>query len=103
MEAGASRRGQGPCAVVGCTNPESAAGQWTWLPPAAELAQLECELLDGAVCFCAKVGCREAMGKVPTSRNKRKLKEIMLQGSANDPCLPKQYKVSKVKEIWGVP
>ena len=100
MEAGASRRG--PCAIVGCTNPEASAGQWTLLPPAEELAQLECELLDGAVCFCAKVGCREAMGKVPTSRNKRKLKEIMLQGSANDPCLPKQYKVSKVKDIWGV-
>jgi len=25
----------------------------------------------------------------------------MLQGSANDPCLPKQYRVKKVNEIWG--
>ena len=98
MEAGRSKRG--PCAVVGCTNPETSAGQWTWLPPAEALAQLECELREGAVCFCAKVGCRAAMRKVPTSRM-RKLKETMLQGSANDPPA-EQYKVSKVKEIWGV-
>ena len=25
----------------------------------------------------------------------------MFQGSANDPCLPKQYRVKKVNEIWG--
>ena len=27
---------------------------------------------------------------------------VPFQGSMNDQCLPKQYKVKKVKEIWGV-
>ena len=26
----------------------------------------------------------------------------MFQGNTNDPCLPNQYEVKKVKEIWGV-
>ena len=38
---------------------------------------------------------------------KRKLREALLQGSANDPaCLPSQYtrsRRSNMKEIWGIP
>ena len=90
---------QGPCAVVGCRDPTSSSGQWNWLPPEEELAALEVELVPGAVCFCQKVGCREAMGK---RSRKRKLKEHMAGVGANDPCVPSQYQVKEIKEIWGV-
>ena len=30
------------------------------------------------------------------------LTEAMFQGNTNDLCLPKQYKVKKIKEIWGI-
>ena len=46
------------------------------------------------------------MAARPTSafrgEKKRKLAEVMFQGNTNDPCLPNQYEVKKVKEIWGV-
>ena len=32
----------------------------------------------------------------------RKLREAMFQGNTNDPCLPKQYKVKEIEEIWGL-
>ena len=56
------------------------------------------DLREGAVCRCNKRGCQDYF----SGEKKRKLKEAMLQGSANDQCLPKQYRVKKVKEIWGV-
>ena len=90
---------RGPCAVVGCKDPTSSSGQWNWLPPEEELAALEVELEPDAVCFCQKVDCRAAMGKAP---RKRKLKEHMAGAGANDPCVPSQYKVKEIKEIWGV-
>ena len=43
---------RGPCAVVGCKDPESPSGQWNWLPPEEDLAGLEVELQPDAVCFC---------------------------------------------------
>ena len=46
---------RGPCAVIGCKDPESPAGQWNWLPPEEDLAGLEVELDPDAVCFCQKV------------------------------------------------
>ena len=51
-----------------------------------------------AVCRCNKRGCQDYF----SGEKKRKLKEAMFQGSANDPCLPKQYRVKKVNEIWGI-
>ena len=90
---------RGPGAVVGCKDPTSSSGQWNWLPPEEELAALEVELEPDAVCFCQKVDCRAAMGKAP---RKRKLKEHMAGAGANDPCVPSQYKVKEIKEIWGV-
>ena len=33
---------------------------------------------------------------------KRKLKEHMAGLGANDPCVPSQYQVKEIKEIWGV-
>ena len=50
------------------------------------------------VCRCNKRGCQNYFKR----EKKRMLKDAMFQGSMNDPCLPKQYKVKKVKEIWGV-
>ena len=90
---------RGPCAVVGCKDPESPSGQWNWLPPEEDLAGLEVELQPDAVCFCQKVDCRAAMGK---GTRKRKLKEHMAGLGANDPCVPSQYQVKEIKEIWGV-
>ena len=90
---------RGPCAVVGCKDPESPSGQWNWLPPEEDLAGLEVELQPDAVCFCQKVDCRAAMGK---RSRKRKLKEHMAGLGANDPCVPSQYQVKEIKEIWGV-
>jgi hypothetical protein len=90
---------RGPCAVVGCKDPESSSGQWNWLSPEEDLAGLEVELDPDAVCFCQKVDCRAAMGKGP---RKRKLKEHMAGLGANDPCVPSQYQVKEIKEIWGV-
>jgi hypothetical protein len=66
---------RGPCAVIGCKDPESPAGQWNWLPPEEDLAGLEVELQPGAVCFCQKVDCRAAMGK---GTRKRKLTSKVL-------------------------
>tara|TARA_B100000767_G_scaffold196601_1_gene183619 strand:+ start:187 stop:855 length:669 start_codon:yes stop_codon:yes gene_type:complete len=86
----------GPCANPGCKAPDNASGQWTWLPPATELAGLD--LREGAACRCNKRGCQAYF----RGEKKRKLAEAMFQGNTNDPCLPKQYKVKKVKEIWGV-
>ena len=90
---------RGPCAVVGCKDPESSSGQWNWLPPEEDLAGLEVELQPGAVCFCQKVDCRAAMGK---GTRKRKQKEHMAGLGANDPCVPSQYQVKEINEIWGV-
>ena len=90
---------RGPCAVVGCKDPSFSSGQWNWLPPEEDLAGLEVELEPGAVCFCQKVDCRAAMGKVS---RKRALKGHMAGVGANDPCGPSQYKVKEIKEIWGV-
>ena len=90
---------RGPCAVVGCKDPESPSGQWNWLPPEEDLAGLEVELQPDAVCFCQKVDCRAAMGK---GTRKRKLKEHMAGLGANDPCVPSQYQVKEITEIWGV-
>ena len=81
---------RGPCAVVGCKDPESPSGQWNWLPPEEDLAGLEVELQPDAVCFCQKVDCRAAMGE---GTRKRKLKEHMAGLGANDPCVPSQYQV----------
>ena len=86
----------GPCANPGCKDPDTASGQWTCLPPATELAGLD--LREGAACRCNKRGCQAYF----RGEKKRKLAEVMFQGNTNDPCLPNQYKVKKVKEIWGV-
>ena len=56
------------------------------------------DLREGAVCRCNKRGCQDYF----RGEKKRKLKEAMFQGSANDPCLPKQYRVKKVNDIWGI-
>ena len=45
-----------------------------------------------------KRGCHDYF----RGEKKRKLREAMFQGNTNDPCLPKQYKVKKGKEIWDV-
>ena len=87
----------GPCANPGCKDPDTASGQWTWLPPATELAGLD--LREDAVCRCNKRACQEYFRG---EKKRMMLKEAMFQGSMNDPCLPKQYKVKKVKEIWGI-
>ena len=84
-----------PCANKGCKDPDSDGGQWNWLSSIKDHAALD--LREGAVCWCNKRGCREYF----KGDKKRKLKD-MFQGSVNDPCLPKQYKVRKIKEIWGV-
>ena len=87
---------RGPCAVVGCKDPESSSGQWNWLPPEEDLAGLEVELEPGAVCFCQKVDCRAAiLGK---ASRKRTLKGHMAGVGANDPCVPSQYKVKEIKK-----
>jgi hypothetical protein len=39
------------------------------------------DLLENAVCWCNKRGCREFVHP-----EKRKVREALLQGSANDPC-----------------
>ena len=87
---------RGPCANMGCKNPDTSGGQWNWLPPPTELAGLD--LREDAVCRCNKRACQEYF----RGEKRRKLKEAMFQGGTNDPCLPKQYKVKKVKEIWGI-
>ena len=87
---------RGPCANMGCKNPDTSGGQWNWLPPPTELAGFD--LREDAVCRCNKRACQEYF----RGEKRRKLKEAMFQGGTNDPCLPKQYKVKKVKEIWGI-
>ena len=89
---------RGPCAFVGCKDPTSPSGQWNWLPPEEDLAGLEVELVPGAVCFCQKVGCREAMGK---RSRKRKLKEHMAGVGANDPCVPSHSTRSRRSKRFG--
>ena len=84
-----------PCANKGCKDPDTDGGQWNWLTSIKDLAAFD--IREGAVCWCNKRGCREYF----KGDKKRKLKD-MFQGSVNDPCLPKQYKVRKIKEIWGV-
>ena len=96
MEEGPRGPRCGPCANPGCKDPDTASGQWTSLPPATELAGLD--LREGAACRCNKRGCQAYF----RGEKKRKLAEVMFQGNTNDPCLPNQYKVKKVKEIWGV-
>ena len=85
-----------PCANKGCKDPDTDGGQWNWLTSIKDLAAFD--IREGAVCWCNKRGCREYF----KGDKKRKLKDSMFQGSVNDPCLPKQYKVKKIKEIWGV-
>ena len=97
MEEGRGVRG-GPCANPGCKDPDNASGQWSWLPAATELAGLD--LREGAACRCNKRGCQKYFKR--ERERKRKLAEAMFQGNTNDPCLPNQYEVKKVKEIWGV-
>ena len=87
---------RGPCANEGCKDPQTSGGQWSWLPPATELAGFD--IREGAVRRCKKRGCQDYF----KGEKKRKLKEAMFQGSANDPCLPKQYRVKKVNEILGI-
>ena len=86
MEEGRGAK-RGPCANMGCKDPDTAGGQWNWLPPATELAGLD--LREGAVCRCNKRGCQDYF----RGEKKRKLTEAMFQGNTNDLCLPKQYKV----------
>ena len=87
---------RGPCANMGCKNPDTSGGQWNWLPPATELAGFD--VREGAVCRCNKRGCQDYF----RGEKKRKLREVMFQGNTNDPCLPKQYKVKEIEEIWGL-
>ena len=87
---------RGPCANKGCKDPGTSGGQWNWLPSrASELAGFD--LRKGAVCWCNKRGCRDYF----KGEKKRKLKEAMFQGSANDPCLPKQYTRSRRSRKFG--
>ena len=85
-----------PCANKGCKDPDTDGGLWNWLTSIKDLAAFD--IREGAVCWCNKRGCREYF----KGDKKRKLKDSMFQGSVNDPCLPKQYKVIKIHEIWGV-
>ena len=77
------------------TRTPTAAG-WNWLTSVSDLAAFD--LREDAVCWCNKRGYRDYF----KGEKKRKLKDATFQGSANGPCLPKQYKVKKIKEIWGV-
>jgi len=81
---------------MGCKNPDTSGGQWNWLPPATELAGFN--VREGAVCRCNKRGCQDSF----RGERKRKLREAMFQGNTNDSCLPKQYKVKEIEEIWGI-
>ena len=97
----AEARGQkrGPCANVGCPDPDNRSGQWNWLHSVRDLDGLD--LREDAVCWCNKRGCRAYIKKTK-EEEREKLKEAMFRGSANDPCLPNAYKVKLIREIWGV-
>ena len=94
------RRGAGqsaarvPIRAAKTRKPPAASGHGSRLP--LELAGLD--LREDAVCRCNKRGCQDYF----RGEKKRKLTDAMFQGNTNDPCLPKQYKVKKIKEIWGV-
>ena len=96
------RRGAGqsaarvPIRAAKTRKPPAASGHGSRLP--LELAGLD--LREDAVCRwrCNKRGCQDYF----RGEKKRKLTDAMIQGNTNDPCLPKQYKVKKIKEIWGV-
>ena len=75
--------------------PPAASGIGSRLP---QNSPASIHLREGAVCLCNKGGCRDYF----KGEKKRKLKEAMFQGSANNQCLPKQYRVKKVNEILGI-
>ena len=67
------------------------------------LAPRHCALAVGAGSSSSpswpnKRGCQDYF----RGEKKRKLREVMFQGNTNDPCLPKQYKVKEIEEIWGL-
>ena len=63
---------RGPCANMGCKNPDTSGGQWNWLPPPTELAGFD--LREDAVCRCNKRACARS-----TSGERR-------GGSSRRPC-----------------
>ena len=82
--AGGARAKAPPVCQQGlCNNPNSPSGQWNYLPAPEKL--LGPDLLEDAICFCNKPGCREYILK---KENKRKLKEAIFDGGVNDRCLP---------------
>ena len=91
---------RGPCANVGCPDPDNPSGQWNWLHSVKDLDDLD--LREDAVCWCNKRGCRAYIKKVDLEKEREKLKEAMYRGSPSDPCLPNEYKVKLIREIWGV-
>ena len=91
---------RGPCANVGCPDPDNPTGQWNWLHSVKDLDDLD--LREDAVCWCNKRGCRAYIKKVDLEKEREELKEAMYRGSPNDPCLPNEYKVKLIREIWGV-
>ena len=88
-----------PVCQYGCPDLGNPSGQWNWLRSVKDLDGLD--LREDAVCWCNKRGCRAYIKKVELEE-REKLKEAMFRGSANDPCLPNEYKVKLIREIWGM-
>ena len=96
MQSGAR---QGPCGNPTCPAPDKASGFWTYIPEGFSEA-----IAPGATCTCRKADCLRYFGlkeaKQPPGR-KRALPAAVEAPRHDDPCMPEQYILAEIDEIWG--
>ena len=94
---------QGPCGNPKCPAPDAKSGFWSWIPEACHNDTSK-KIRPGATCHCRKGDCLRWAGRKEEKKKpgrKRVLPEAIEAPRHDDPCMPEQYILSQIDEIWG--
>ena len=91
---------QGPCGNPTCPAPDKQSGFWTYIPGGFSEA-----ITLGATCTCRKADCLRYFNLKEEEKKpgrKRPLPAAAVEAPRrDDPCIPEQYVLTKIDEIWG--
>ena len=90
---------QGPCGNPTCPAPDKPSGFWTYVPGGFSEA-----ITPGATCTCRKADCLRYFNLKEERKKpgrKRPLPAAVEAPRRDDPCIPEQYVLAKIDEIWG--
>ena len=91
---------QGPCGNPTCPAPDKQSGFWTYIPGGFSEA-----ITLGATCTCRKADCLRYFNLKQEQKKpgrKRPLPAAAVEAPRrDDPCIPEQYVLAKIDEIWG--